>query len=228
MASTNLSPKSPRQAFFARFSHRAMKSLASPSSNSSSPPSSLPLILLTGGLRTDAQLRTALSSQHAHLLGIGRGSVLCPDLPELLLKREQKQNAAMSELHLPFKSEPALDISSSFLGRWPWSWVWSWMPKITIVGAGIGMAWYVVMIRRIATAHYPSRRKEDDDEPGLKVDYTLGGIGAVLRMWMWVDVMGEGVKLSPEFFGVWTVLGRCLVPLAAVLFGLSIIYRLLW
>jgi len=97
------------------------------------------------------------------------------------------------------------------------------MPKI--IGAGIGMAWYVVMIRRIATAHSPSRRKEDDDEPGLKVDYSLGGIGAVLRMWMWVDVMGEGVKLSPEFFGVFS---RCLVPLAAVLFGLSIIYRLLW
>ena len=65
--------KHPRQAFFAQFSSKLMEELSSMTSSDGS----LPLVLLTGGLRTPAHLNTALSAKHTHLLGIGRSSVLC-------------------------------------------------------------------------------------------------------------------------------------------------------
>ncbi|KAF5379152.1 hypothetical protein D9615_006060 [Tricholomella constricta] len=163
--------KSPRQALFAHFSKAAMDALAS--LELESPSASLPLVLLTGGLRTAELLHTALVSKHAHLLGIGRASILCPDLPRLLKERELAgtQLSLDASWSTPFRPDPNLDLSR----------IWNFLPTIPIVGAGINMAWYVVTIRQLAAL--PSSIRETLLEP----DYTLGPLEAVFRMWVWVD-----------------------------------------
>lgn len=130
----------------------------------------LPLILLTGGLRTPKLLYTALSSRHAHLLGIGRSSILCPGLPDLLRKVDTKDPAWAT----PFRPEPDLDAPSRFR---------NYLPSIPLVGAGVSMAWYIIMIRRLADVPLWIIRRPGALEP----DYNVGGVGAVFLMWFWVD-----------------------------------------
>jgi hypothetical protein len=192
--------KSPRQAFFARFSHQALQALRSlPRAPTSPPP---PLILLTGGLRTPGLLRTVLSSGHAHLLGIGRGSVLCPDLPSIL-KEKNKDPHRWDDI--PFQQEPDLSLPH-ILKTWPLSWLWNFVPKIRLIGAGVGMAWYVVTIRRISRA---SR-----SESNMMPNYNMGGLAAVFWMWAWAPVgLGMNWLLSPHILStlliIITVLSAC-------------------
>jgi hypothetical protein len=142
-----------RQALFADFAHHALRAVASiPHA---------PLILLTGGLATPAQLRAALSSQHAHLLGLGRSAVLRPDLPQLL-----KQHP---DTHVSFAPAPDLHVGDSA------SWILKRLPRIRLVGAGAAMAWYIVALRRLTTP-----------EPARTPDYAVGALGGVWWMWVWV------------------------------------------
>ncbi len=143
---------SRRQAFFARFSAQALRSLEGL-------PDPKPFILLTGGLRTPAHLHGALRARHAHLFGIGRGSVLRPDLPSALRARAPEDSA-------PFMREPDLDAG----------WWFNFLPRSPLIGAGVGMAWYVVCIRRIA-ANGPQ---------AVERHMAMGGIEAVLRMFLWI------------------------------------------
>lgn len=166
--------KSPRQPFFARFSHQALQALESLPLTPTSPPP--PLILLTGGLRTPGLLQTVLNSGHAHLLGIGRGSVLCPNLPSIL--REKNKDLQQWD-DIPFQREPDLSLPHIFK-TWPLSCLWNLVPKIKLIGAGVGMAWYVVGIRRISCA---SRSGSD-----MILNYDMGGLGAVFWMWAWIPV----------------------------------------
>ncbi|KAJ8081803.1 hypothetical protein PM082_007649 [Marasmius tenuissimus] len=157
---------SSRQAFFASFSSKAVKAL------SGVPAHSRPPILLTGGLRSPGHLQTALSSRHADLLGVGRASILSPDLPRVLqtrLKTEDKEQSFS-----PFQPDPTTGLD--FAHVWPWSWAWPYVPKIKLVGGGVQMAWYVIAIRELA-----SRRGHEEYNP----NYSLGGLGAVIRMWTW-------------------------------------------
>lgn len=61
--------------------------------------------------------------------------------------------------------------SDSVIGRW----VWSLVAGIQLVGAGSSMAWYVVAIRGLAS---------DSRKPPIPVDYDLGAVGAIFRMWV--------------------------------------------
>lgn len=163
-----------RQALFARFSEQAVKTLESLPRSASSPP--LPLILLTGGLRTPGLLHTALSMGHAQLLGIGRGSVLSPDLPNLL----QQTGSAQVSWDQPFRPEPNLDTSAN----WPLRWFWGYLPSMPLLGAGIGTAWYVVMMRRLAI---PDSHKHNlVGSPDSPTSH-MGGLGAIFWMWIWVE-----------------------------------------
>jgi len=160
---------SHRQAFFHRFSHQALKALDSLPETSKP----APLILLTGGLLTPALIHKALSSRHAQLLGIGRGSVLCPDLPELLKTKGNDQSLWDDA---PFQQVPDLR-NPHFLGYWPFSWFWGFVPNIALVGAGVNMAWYVVAIRGMALRISSN---------GIsKPNHSIGGLGAVVMMWAW-------------------------------------------
>ncbi|TFK32011.1 hypothetical protein BDQ12DRAFT_692598 [Crucibulum laeve] len=203
MASENYSSKSPRQAFFARFSHRAMQALDSLPRDASSP--ALPLILLTGGLRTPGLLHSALASRHADLLGIGRGSVLCPDLPTVLKEREDHEDRDQWE-DVSFAPEPDLG-SSAFLQYWPLTWFWAGVPNIGLIGAGVGMAWYVVMIRKLALDGLGRTRES------YKADYNIGGLGAVLSMWAWI------CSPNMHWIGPWTFFTSIVAPIA-ILFWL--------
>ncbi|KAJ7119945.1 hypothetical protein C8R43DRAFT_1035210 [Mycena crocata] len=158
---------SARQAIFAEFSHyavRAVGSFAHP-----------PLILLTGGLVTPAQLHTALSAQHTHLLGLGRSAILRPDLPQLL-------NEPLSEeaANRPFAPEPDLRVAEDALG----AWLLARLPRIKLLGAGVAMAWYVVALRRL-TSPRPT-------VPTL--NYDVGGMGGIFWMWVWFGPESPGLR----------------------------------
>ena len=170
--------KFPRQAYFTHFSHQALQALESLRKTSTSPPT--PLILLTGGLRTPAVLRTVLTSRDAHLLGIGRGSVLCPNLPSIL-KQKEKDLSRWDDI--PFQLEPDLSLPP-VLNYWPLNWAWSLVPKIKLIGAGIGIAWYIVAIRHISHASGSGR--------DITPNHEVGGLGAVFWMWFWFPMRGMG------------------------------------
>jgi hypothetical protein len=165
--------KSPRQAFFAHFSHNAMRALTASSEAVSK--TSPPLILLTGGLRTLSHLETAITSRHTDLLGIGRVSVTCPDLPDVLRRLKNAKGKQGGDAHALFAPEPNLTVGffgSDRIGRLV---VWSFVSSIQLVGAGAGMAWYVVMMRYLA---------KRDGEGRVQMDYNMGAVGAIFRMWI--------------------------------------------
>jgi hypothetical protein len=146
-----MAASSPRQAFFSRYAAKAMQVLSEVHLEGKNVV--LPLVLLTGGLRTAASMQNALRRRHAHFLGIGRPSVIRPDLPRLLKDMDDTMTSKSLVV------EPDLGMSI---------WGSASMPKL--VGAGAGMAWYVVQMRRLAHGQ------------GVKPD--LGATSAVLRMWI--------------------------------------------
>ncbi|KAJ6595517.1 hypothetical protein DFH09DRAFT_1134858 [Mycena vulgaris] len=148
---TTSAPASARQAIFADFAHHALRAVE--------PIPHPPLILLTGGLATSGQLHNALSSHHAHLLGLGRVAVLRPDLPSYLRKDPPP------DAHTLFAPPPDLRVG--------WTWLLDRLPRIQLLGAGVAMAWYIVALRRL-TGPKPAA-----------TDYTVRGLGGILWMWAW-------------------------------------------
>ena len=198
-----VTPASPRQVLFEKFSKRAMGVLDEMGCRHPRP-----LVLLTGGLRTPAQFTTALGPPaHADLLGIGRGAILCPDFPEVLAGR---LSAGGSDV-LPVAPEP--QCAAAYRGVvQPWWWWWSrWCPRIPLVGASVDVAWYTVVMRcwAMGTATVPA---------GGSLG-RLGGIGAVWRMWVFVVRTGDS---PPGVGGVclgWIVLGVVAVVVVGLLGG---------
>ncbi|KAJ7355766.1 hypothetical protein DFH08DRAFT_507803 [Mycena albidolilacea] len=168
---TYTSSPSSRQGLFADFAHHALRAVAVfPRA---------PLILLTGGLATPAQLRTALSSRHAHLLGLGRSAILRPDLPQLLT------HIPPDSQQLPFAAAPDLGVG---VGGGGGSWTRrqvafaiEYLPRIKLLGAGAAMAWYVVALRRLAVANAGAGSVMRTPAP----DYSIGALGGVWWMWAW-------------------------------------------
>ena len=164
--------KSRRQAFFSQFSHHITRTLESIPADAPKP-----LILLTGGLRTPSLLCDVLSSRHAHLLGIGRGSLLRPDLPLYLQKLRDASRTVHDRIvwDSPFEREPDLE-NAGFYG-----WVRSKIPTISMIGAGVEMVWYCNMMRRLGTIN----AFVTDVLISLPLDYDLGAIRAVISFWFW-------------------------------------------
>ncbi|KZP24983.1 FMN-linked oxidoreductase [Athelia psychrophila] len=173
--------KSPRQAFFAHFSSRALEILEEDASSDRPKP----LILLTGGLRTPSHLQSALASHHADLLGIGRGSITSPDLPDVLRQWEQAQGDNVDNTFTPFA--PEVDLFQSYPAFV--NWVLSFASAIKLVGAGSGMAWHVVMLRHIA---------ETPLDSAVRMDYNLAAVGSIIHMWVkteWMSPRKAGIYL---------------------------------
>jgi hypothetical protein len=186
--------KSPRQALFSTFSHQAVQIISSLTQHSISPP---PLVLLTGGLRTPGLLYTALSSGHAHLLGIGRGSVLSPHLPMLLKAREKEGGGDTKRMQdvpgwdVPFSPEPELGPTWSLT-----TWVLERLPKIPLMGGGINMAWYIVEIRRLAKEGVTDVDGDGGRRLlGVKRYHSVGAMGAVFWMWVWFSKATRDIML---------------------------------
>ncbi|KII87794.1 hypothetical protein PLICRDRAFT_111699 [Plicaturopsis crispa FD-325 SS-3] len=203
------SSTSPRQAFFARFSHQALTALAS--STLSAPP----LVLLTGGLRTPFIMHTALSSRHADLLGVGRGAVLRPDLPEVLQHREPMDKLSFG--HPPALGEP-----------WPWmaSFMWTCIgkPKIKLVGATSEVAWYVVRMRWLAINVL--RKERGQKLSSWSSEDEMSGLETIFHMWWWAGpgsdddaphASGIAVPLLASAQGAWPM--AALLVLAGIIVG---------
>ncbi len=124
-------------------------------------------------MRSPAIFQDALARGHADLVGIGRGSVLAPDLP-LLLKEfyacqqdrdgDESRDFLIKQPTLSCAETPLIRVAASILRSL------GILPLPSLIGAGTAMAWYVVAMRRISR--------------GQKVDYRMGGIHAVVRMWL--------------------------------------------
>jgi hypothetical protein len=130
-------------------------------------------------MRSPAIFQDALTQGHADLVGIGRGSVLAPDLPLLL-----KEFYARQQMETPdgdgdekkmgrdflFKL-PTLSYTETPLIRAAVSVLRSLgiLPLPSLIGAGTVMAWYIVTMRSISK--------------GQKVNYQMGGHRAVVQLW---------------------------------------------
>ncbi|KAI9508534.1 FMN-linked oxidoreductase [Russula earlei] len=165
-----------RQAFYSRFARKAR--FAIHALTSSSP---LPLVLLTGGMRSSATIQNALTQGHADLVGVGRGSVLAPNLP-LLLKEYYQRSRQRKDNHdgddedfidrgFPFQ-QPRLSYMKTSLIGVATSILRSLgiLPLPSLIGAGATTAWYIVAMRSISRDQ--------------KIDHRTGTIRAVLLMWL--------------------------------------------
>lgn len=170
------SNQSRRQALFADFSTRVVSLLEAHYKDSTQRP---PLVLLTGGLRTAEMLTDALASGHADLLGIGRLSVICPDLPTRLVdhvKGSADQNANfIPQDFLPSSSINRVELALAETLDMIWNLVPTFFrPRLpSLIGAGVEMARYNVAIRSLAR--------------GNKVPETSKGIPAAIRMWLYLS-----------------------------------------
>lgn len=138
-----------------------------------------------------SHLQTALASRHADLLGIGRGAILCPDLPKILRLKTQDSASPSAWDEKPFTHEPEAVFRAS-----------KWMARVKLIGAGIGTAWYTIRMRDIAV----SQIENSSTEPP-PVDYSRGGLIAVFKMWAWF-----GLSTVSKF----RVLGIFLVLIIAI------------
>lgn len=130
-------------------------------------------------MRSPAVFQDALTQGHADLVGIGRGSVLAPDLPLLL-----KEFYARQQMGTPDGDGDEEDMGRDFLVKLPTlsctetplvraaaSVLRSLgiLPLPSLIGAGTAMSWYIVMMRSISK--------------GQKVNYQMGGLRAVVQLW---------------------------------------------
>lgn len=165
---------SSRQAFFARFARKARSAIHEVAFSSRRP-----LVLLTGGMRSLTIFHDALTQGHADLIGIGRGSVLVPDLPLLL-----KEACARQQMGTPDGDGDEKNMGRDFLVKLP-TLSYTETPSIraatsvlrslgilplpSLIGAGAAMAWYTVTMRSISK--------------GQKVNFRMGGLRAVVQLW---------------------------------------------
>lgn len=170
-------PTTPRQAFFSHFSRMVIEHINRDPAPSK--PTPVPVILLTGGLRSPAHLQTALDAGHADLLGIGRGSITCPDLPVMLQKRlsygEDRVEYQSKKDTEPFACDPGDDLKPPF-----------WLPKVGLIGASFQLAWYTVRIRSIAESRIQNGPR--NGKPGAdSYPHGMGATEAMLKMWIWAN-----------------------------------------
>ncbi|GAA5842558.1 hypothetical protein JCM11251_004903 [Rhodosporidiobolus azoricus] len=185
-----------REAFFDTFSHRARWVLSTlpPSTLPSSPP----LILLTGGLRTRQGMVRALHSPTkspptADLIGLGRPSAADPFLPHRLLSPT-----------VPAKEARAPVYDSLWGVRWM-RWLFGW---VAIAGPGLDILWHVLMMRQIALRRVEEkkRRRELYGEEEQKEGRRSGAVSAR------AGSAGDSYPLSNMYVLAWRTLVVPVVP----------------
>jgi len=130
-------------------------------------------------MRSPAIFQDALSQGHADLVGIGRGSVLAPDLPLLLKEFYARQQMGTPDgdgneknmgRDLLFKL-PTLSCTETPLIRAAACVLRSLsiLPFPSLIGAGTAMAWYIATMRSISN--------------GQKINYQMGAFRAVVQLW---------------------------------------------
>jgi len=167
-----------RQAFYARFARKARSAIHS---LTSLPQGRRPLVLLTGGMRSPTTFQEALSQGHADLIGVGRASVLAPDLPLRLSELHSRgrtgnpdpdgdsennthRDFPLREPSLSYADTPLIRIAASVLR------LLGILPLPGLIGAGAATAWYAVTMKRISS--------------GRTINYQMGLIHAILMLWL--------------------------------------------
>ncbi|KAJ8502609.1 hypothetical protein ONZ45_g11596 [Pleurotus djamor] len=186
---------SPRQVFFSQFSQEALAAL-----DKAHYDHPRPLVILTGGFSAPSQMYSALQCKHADLLGIGRYSVMFPELPLLLRQQEAK---GLPPSTASFGARPLVESNSVARQSGICTWLWNEIAQVKLVGSGVGVAWYTVTLRRMAETeeHQPQsdpRTRNYNDT--LQLDMTP--LRAVASMWLW---------LGPNYSDVHTVNLRALM-----------------
>ena len=130
-------------------------------------------------MQSPAIFQDALTQGHADLIGIGRGSVLAPDLPLLLKEFYARQQMGTPDEDGDGKNKgryflfklPTLSYTETPLTRAAASVLRSLgiLPLPRLIGAGTAMAWYIVTMRSISK--------------GQRVNYQMGGLRAVVQLW---------------------------------------------
>ena len=204
---------SDRQALFSRFSQRALRELVE--WQEKTPQSARPLILLTGGFCSADLMTSALNLKHADLLGVGRLSVLYPELPKLLMQGSSLGHAdtvtiatcadpwrlGLTHTSTSVTRRVVRFVTSRFTRLWG-SIPSSIKPQFPrLVGAGTEMAWYIVSMRCLRGAALD----EHVSLPG-------SGLEAVVCMWLYI---------APGPWASWTLCLTVLITALLIMYGLG-------
>lgn len=172
---------SGRQAFFIWFSQKALESLDSAGFKYPSRPA----IVVTGGFRTPNLLYSALRSGHTDMLGIGRCSIVCPQIPNIMGDFERRHGN--SDGDIPFGATPNFSASDKYLKWWPIAALRNTFSKIQLMGAGINLAWYTITLRQLAIAELQRLEGHTDiSQSTPEPDYAMDGLWALFRMFFWL------------------------------------------
>jgi hypothetical protein len=126
--------------------------------------------------RTRDQLEGSLRASHADLLGIGRPSVAFPNLPRLLLQPSPTQDDG-DPLHSSSTNEDGPLVEFPRLPQEPRP---SWSKWMKLINAGIGTAWWVAIMHRLAGSRQQPGRGPRLDENMAHRD--LGPLRAMLKL----------------------------------------------
>lgn len=132
-------------------------------------------------MRSPTTFQDALAQGHADLVGVGRGSVLAPDLPLRLSELHSRGRTGipdpvgdgegnphrgfpLREPSLSYADTPLIRLAASVLR------LLGVLPLPGLIGAGAATAWYAVAMKRISS--------------GRTINYQMGLIHAVLMLWL--------------------------------------------
>lgn len=184
---------SSRQAFFEDFARIAVEAVQQPFSQKQGVDDGHvdkthlpPLIMLTGGLRSRTQFSSVLAKKHAHLLGIARLATLQPRLPRLLLSASVSPSMSHSPSRETSTKSTELSLGRDLNPIFAWESLPppepkapGWWPRI--VGAGVGMAWHNVAMRRLARG---KPRPFGANWVQILLEMYLGEISSVHLSWL--------------------------------------------
>ncbi|EKM77403.1 hypothetical protein AGABI1DRAFT_93471 [Agaricus bisporus var. burnettii JB137-S8] len=170
-----------RQALFSRFSQQILKALDNAGYHSPH----RPVIMLTGGLHTPNLVKSALLSGQTDIVGIGRASVVCPEIPQKMAEFEKGQGRVDGDI--PFAIEPEQSVPI-YLKYWPIVSIWASISKVKLVGAGLKTAWYTLVMRKYALTEL---YRQDGGITSLeltleKPEPTIYPLWSLLQMYVWV------------------------------------------
>lgn len=119
------------------------------------------------------------------MLGIGRCSIVCPQIPNIM--RDFEQRHGNSDGDIPFGAKPDFSTSDKYLKRWPIAALWNALSKIKLIGAGFDLAWYTITLRQLAIAEL--RRLEghrDISQSTQEPDYAVDALWTLFRVFFWL------------------------------------------
>lgn len=137
--------------------------------------------MVTGGFRTPNLLYSALRSGHTNMLGIGRCSILCPQIPNKM--RDFEQRHGNNDGDIPFGATRDFPASDKW---WPIAALWNTLSKIQLIVAGSNLAWYAITLRQLAIAELQRLEDHRDiSQSTQEPDYTVDALQTFFRMFFW-------------------------------------------